>query len=60
MTDIEGTTRDALEEQIQLKGLTLNMVDTAGIRKTDDIIEMMGVNKAKDYIKKELILYSML
>lgn len=58
VTDIEGTTRDALEEQIQLKGLTLNMVDTAGIRKTDDIIEMMGVNKARDYIKRaDLILY---
>ena len=44
VTDIEGTTRDALEEQIQMGGLTLNMVDTAGIRETDDIIEKMGVD----------------
>ncbi|RHR22217.1 tRNA uridine-5-carboxymethylaminomethyl(34) synthesis GTPase MnmE [Clostridium sp. AF19-22AC] len=58
VTDIEGTTRDALEEQIQLKGLTLNMIDTAGIRKTDDIIEKMGVDKAKEYVKNaDLIIY---
>lgn len=58
VTDIEGTTRDALEEQIQLKGLTLNVVDTAGIRDTQDIIEKMGVEKAKDYVKDaDLVLY---
>lgn len=58
VTDIEGTTRDALEEQIQLNGLILNMVDTAGIRKTDDIIEKMGVDKARDYVKSaDLIIY---
>ena len=58
VTDIEGTTRDALEEQIQLNGLTLNMVDTAGIRDTDDIIEKMGVNKARDYVTyADLIIY---
>lgn len=58
VTDIEGTTRDALEEQIQLNGLVLNMVDTAGIRKTDDIIEKMGVDKARDYVKSaDLIIY---
>ena len=58
VTDIEGTTRDALEEQIQLNGLTLNMVDTAGIRETDDIIEKMGVDKARDYVKNaDLIIY---
>lgn len=58
VTDIEGTTRDALEEQIQLKGLTLNMIDTAGIRKTDDIIEKIGVDKAKEYVKNaDLIIY---
>ncbi|GAA0805150.1 tRNA uridine-5-carboxymethylaminomethyl(34) synthesis GTPase MnmE [Faecalicatena orotica] len=58
VTDIEGTTRDALEEQIQLKGLTLNMIDTAGIRKTDDIIEKIGVDKAKEYVKNaNLIIY---
>lgn len=58
VTDIEGTTRDALEEQIQLQGLTLNMVDTAGIRETHDIIEKLGVEKARDYVKKaDLIIY---
>lgn len=58
VTDIEGTTRDALEEQIQLKGLTLNVVDTAGIRETQDIIEQMGVEKARDYVKDaDLVLY---
>lgn len=58
VTDIEGTTRDILEEQIRLKGLTLNMVDTAGIRNTDDIIEKIGVDKAKDYIKNsDLVIY---
>ena len=58
VTDIEGTTRDALEEQIQMGGLTLNMVDTAGIRETDDIIEKMGVDKARDYVENaDLIIY---
>ncbi|MBU3876556.1 tRNA uridine-5-carboxymethylaminomethyl(34) synthesis GTPase MnmE [Faecalicatena sp. AGMB00832] len=58
VTDIEGTTRDILEEQICLGGLTLNMIDTAGIRNTDDIIEKIGVDKAKDYVKNSnLIIY---
>ena len=50
VTDIEGTTRDVLEEQIRLQGLTLNIIDTAGIRQTDDIVEKMGVDKAKRQI----------
>ena len=49
VTDIEGTTRDVLEEQISLHGLNLNIIDTAGIRETDDIIERMGVDKAEKY-----------
>ena len=58
VTDIEGTTRDVLEEQIRLQGLTLNVIDTAGIRTTDDIIEKMGVNKAKEYAQKaDFIIY---
>ena len=58
VTDIEGTTRDVLEEQIRLQGLTLNIIDTAGIRQTDDIVEKMGVDKAKEYAKEaELIIY---
>ena len=58
VTDIEGTTRDILEEQIRLGGLTLNVIDTAGIRKTDDVIEKIGVDKAKEYAKKaDLVIY---
>lgn len=58
MTDIEGTTRDVLEEQIRLQGLTLNIMDTAGIRRTEDVIEKMGVEKAKDYARNaDLVIY---
>ncbi len=47
VTDIAGTTRDVLEEQIRLQGLNLNVIDTAGIRQTEDLVEKMGVDKAK-------------
>lgn len=58
VTDIEGTTRDILEEQIQIQGLNLNIIDTAGIRETDDRIEKIGVEKAKDYAQNaDLIIY---
>lgn len=58
VTDIEGTTRDVLEEQIQLRGLNLNLIDTAGIRQTDDKIESIGVDKAKEYAEiADLIIY---
>ena len=58
VTDIAGTTRDALEESIQINGITLNIIDTAGIRETDDLIERMGVDRAKKLLKKaDLILY---
>lgn len=46
VTDIAGTTRDTLEETINLDGIILNIIDTAGIRNTEDIIEKMGVDKA--------------
>lgn len=48
VTDIEGTTRDILEESIQLQGISLNIIDTAGIRDTEDIVEKIGVDKAKE------------
>lgn len=46
VSDIEGTTRDTIEEMITIKGIPLKIIDTAGIRKTTDKIEEMGVNKA--------------
>lgn len=58
VTDVEGTTRDVLEEHINLNGIHLNIIDTAGIRKTDNIVEKIGVDKAKEYIDiADLILY---
>ena len=58
VTDIAGTTRDVLEEQIRLQGLNLNVIDTAGIRQTEDLVEKMGVDKAKEYAEQaDLIIY---
>ncbi len=58
VTDIAGTTRDALEESLRLGDVTLNIIDTAGIRNTEDVIEKMGVDKAKDYAKEaDLIVF---
>ena len=58
VTDIAGTTRDTLEEHVNLQGLSLNIVDTAGIRDTGDIVEKIGVDKAKlQADKADLILY---
>ena len=58
VTDIEGTTRDILEEQIRLGDLSLNVVDTAGIRQTNDVIEKIGVDKAKEYAgNADLVIY---
>lgn len=58
VTDIAGTTRDILEEQMNLNGITLNIIDTAGIRDTEDIVEKIGVDKAKDYlVNADLIIY---
>ena len=58
VTDIAGTTRDVLEEQINLNGIILNVIDTAGIRETDDVVEKIGVNKAKKYLERaDLVIY---
>lgn len=58
VTDIAGTTRDIIEEKISLAGIGLNLVDTAGIRSTDDIVEKIGVERAKtSAIEADLVIY---
>ena len=58
VTNVAGTTRDILEETITLHGIVLNMIDTAGIRNTEDVVEKIGVERAKKYaIDADLILY---
>lgn len=58
VTDVAGTTRDILEESVKLRGVHLNITDTAGIRETEDTVEKIGVDKARQYAKDaDLILY---
>ena len=58
VTEIAGTTRDILEEQVRIRGLVLNILETAGIRKTEDVVEQIGVDRAKDALKDaDLVLY---
>lgn len=58
VTDVAGTTRDVLTEHIVMGGISLNVVDTAGIRDTKDVIEQIGVQKAKEYAQDaDLLIY---
>lgn len=58
VTNIPGTTRDTLEEMINLNGIPLKIVDTAGIRETDNLVEQMGVDKARSFLRvADLVLY---
>ncbi len=58
VTEIAGTTRDILTENIKLNGISLNMIDTAGIRNTQDIVEQIGVDRAKKYASDaDLVIY---
>lgn len=60
VTDVAGTTRDTLEETVNLGEFTLNIIDTAGIRNTEDVVEKIGVEKAKTISEEaDLILYVM-
>ncbi|TDL93290.1 GTP-binding protein, partial [Macrococcus brunensis] len=58
VTEVAGTTRDLLEEYVNVRGVPLRLVDTAGIRETEDIVEKIGVERSREALKKaDLILY---
>lgn len=60
VTDIPGTTRDVIEEYVNIRGIPVRLVDTAGIRETEDLVEKIGVEKSKEYIEKSDLVILML
>jgi tRNA modification GTPase trmE len=57
VTDVAGTTRDSISEQIKISGININLTDTAGIRESDDLVESIGIKKSKDLIESaELVI----
>lgn len=58
VTNIPGTTRDIVESSIQLDQVTLNLIDTAGIRQTEDVVEQIGVEKSKEALDRaDIVLF---
>ena len=60
VTNIEGTTRDVIETQVTIKGCKLNLLDTAGIRESDNMVEQLGVKRSKDAIEKADLIFLVL
>ena len=60
VTDVAGTTRDVLEEYMNIKGIPLRIIDTAGIRETEDIVEKIGVNKSEELVEEADLVMMML
>ena len=59
VTDIPGTTRDSIEEYANVGGVPLRIIDTAGIRATDDVVEQIGVDKAKAYVEQAALILAL-